>query len=137
MPDKPDHAANSTRDYSVRKVASSSAASSNAVRSEWLELVGGTLAKWLHNPNQLADEGLDPPSTTVLVQAMSLAAMCHDETLPPPHSVTPDGSGGIVFERREDKICEKMHFWDDGSVEYIQYEGTQLVIRAPILILAR
>ncbi len=49
-----------------------------------------------------------------------------------PDSIVPDPNGGIVFERREGKVSEVLHVWDDGSAEYMRFRGTQLVERQPL-----
>jgi hypothetical protein len=61
-----------------------------------------------------------------------LAEKFRDEGLPVPDRIVPDPNGGIVFERREGDVSEVIHVWDNGSVEYIRFHGTQLAERQPV-----
>jgi hypothetical protein len=87
---------------------------------------------WLRDPSQLQDEGIEPPSGTVIRLSMDLAENYRDRGLPAPDSVVPDPNGGIVFERREGDVSEVFHVWDDGTVEYMLFEGARLVERNPV-----
>jgi hypothetical protein len=100
-------------------------------RRAWQRLIDQTLMDWLRDPGQLEDEGIEPPSRTTIRVSMDLAEAYRDEGRPAPDSVACDPNGGIVFERRQGDVSEVLHVWDDGSVEYICFQGTRLVEREP------
>jgi len=104
----------------------------DAARAAWQQVIDRTLMAWLHDSSQLDDEGIEPPKGTLIRLSMDLAENCRDEGLPPPDSVVPDPNGGIVFERREGDVSEVFHIWDDGTVEYMRFEGARLVERNPV-----
>lgn len=98
-------------------------------RAAWQEWIERTLINWLSDPTQLEEDGSDAPTGTVIRLAMDYAAKFRDDRRPPPDSIVPDPSGGIVFERQGQQLSEVFHFWDDGAVEYCEFHGTQLVER--------
>ncbi len=102
-------------------------------REAWQRLIDRKLLEWLHDPNQLEDEGIDAPTATIIRLSLDLAERFREEALPAPDSIVPDPNGGVVFERREDEVSEVLHIWDDGSVEYMRFRGTQLVERQPLV----
>lgn len=87
---------------------------------------------WLRDPSQLDDDGIDPPSGTIIRLSMDWAENYRDKGLPAPDRVAPDPNGGIVFERREGNVSEVVHVWEDGTIEYMRFEGTHLVERSPV-----
>ncbi|MEZ6086446.1 MAG: hypothetical protein R3C05_00105 [Pirellulaceae bacterium] len=86
----------------------------------------------MSDPARLEDEGFDSPTASILRLSLDLAEKYRDAGLSAPNSVVPDPNGGIVFERQEGSTSEVLHVWDDGSVEYMRFLGTQLVERQPI-----
>lgn len=103
----------------------------HAHRAAWQRWLDETLSNWLRDPSRIADEGIEPPSETVLRLAADLAAKLRDEGRSPPTSVVCDPNGGVVFEWRDGDAAEVCHVWDDGSVEFMRFEGTRLVERRP------
>lgn len=95
----------------------------------WQKLIDERLLKWLADPSQLEDEGIEAPDGTILRLAIDLAEKYRDDKLPPPDSLVPDPDGGIVFELQHDDISEVIHIWDDGQVEYQRFEGSKLAAR--------
>jgi hypothetical protein len=100
-------------------------------RAGWQRVIDQTLMDWLRDPGQFEDEGIEPPSGTTIRVSMDLAEACRDEGQPAPDRVVCDPNGGIVFERRQGDVSEVLHVWDDGSVEYMCFQGTRLVERGP------
>lgn len=98
-------------------------------QADWQKLIDQHLTEWLRDPELVADEGVDPPSTTILRLAIDYAERFRDDGLPPPGRIVPDPAGGIVFERRQNGTREVFHFWDDGSIEYAVFSGGRLVQR--------
>ena len=98
----------------------------------WQRLIDDKLMKWLHDPSQLDDDGVDAPTGTILRLVIDHAERFRDQALPPPDSIVPDCNGGVVFERREDDVVEVFHFWQDGTLEYQQFRGTTLIERSAL-----
>ena len=86
----------------------------------------------MRDPNPLEDEGFEAPTATISRLSLDLAERFCEEGLPAPDSIVPDPNGGVVFERREGDVSEVLHVWDDGSVEYMRFHGTQLAERQPL-----
>lgn len=100
-----------------------------ARKRAWQTIIDHQLIEWVCNPDIFDDEDYDPPNRDVITQAITLAReFCNAGGLPP-HSVVPDAGGGIVFERRNGSDSQKVHFWDDGTVEYIELTGHKVVDR--------
>jgi hypothetical protein len=98
-------------------------------RAAWRDLIEHTLERWLQNPDQLADEGVDAPSRTILRLAIDYAERLQEGGVPPPDTIVPDASGGIVFERRQNGAAAVLHFWDDGEIDFQLFDGDRLVWR--------
>ncbi|MCO6043300.1 hypothetical protein NG895_05220 [Aeoliella sp. ICT_H6.2] len=101
------------------------------IRHLWQIAIEQTLDLWLKNPDALEDDGIDAPDATTIRLAFDYAETLRDRGLLPPTCIVPDGSGGIVFERRQGNESEVVHIWDDGSVEFQQFDGAKLVCREP------
>lgn len=95
----------------------------------WERIVDHQLIEWGWNPSALSDDGIDPPSRDVIQRAIQLAHDLRDGGIRAPDRVVPDPNGGIVFELRRGDICELIHIWDDGTMEYRRFQGTRLVER--------
>ncbi len=87
------------------------------------------LQKWWNDPEYFDDENFDPPAREVIAMAMKFAADVRTSQTPPPDRVVPDGDGGIVFEISKGTLSEKIHFWDDGDVEYLLLSESKVVKR--------
>lgn len=101
----------------------------DAERDRWQRWIDFYLVEWGRDPVQLADDGVDAPTENVIRAAIVLAQHLMAQGLPAPSNVTPDTSGGIVFERREGDVLEAYHIWDDGEIDYQGYLGTELIER--------
>lgn len=102
-------------------------------REGWQRVISDTLENWLRNPGQIAYDGIDPPTGRILRIALDVAEEYRDANLiAAPDRVVPDANGGIVFETQDGPILEVVHIWDDGSVEYMKFAGSQLVQRQPL-----
>ena len=96
-------------------------------RQAWEDLIDRKLIEWGRDPDQLADDGVEPPSREVVRLAIAFAKQ--NQNCQPPQRVVPDANGGIVFERRESDIVEVIHIWDDRQIEYQLFRGHDLVER--------
>jgi len=98
----------------------------------WQRIIDNTLAEWERNPSEMQDAGIEPPSDETICHAIVFARQLRDQGLPAPTNVVPDPNGGIVFQHQELGGSEEYHFWDDGVVEYLCFEGPRLVERRRI-----
>ncbi|HTU18969.1 MAG TPA: hypothetical protein VMG10_12990 [Gemmataceae bacterium] len=101
----------------------------SAWREAWEEVIDHMLIAWGCDPEQLEDEGIDPPTRKTILRAIRLAQAFRDEGRPAPDSVVPDPNKGIVFERRDGDVSEVLYLWEDGTTEYQLFLGTRLVER--------
>ena len=96
-------------------------------RTAWQDLIDGKLIEWGRNPDALEDDGIRPPSATIIKLACQVATILRDEEWPPPLRVIPNGDGGIVFERREGQLFVTIEIDEDGSIEYAAFVNCRLV----------
>lgn len=101
------------------------------IRELWQRVIDKTLTMWLRDPSELEDDGIDAPSGAIVRLSLDLADSCMESDLAAPDRIVPDPNGGIVFERREGNVSEVLHVWDDGSVEYMKFDGAQMIDRGP------
>lgn len=101
------------------------------IRQGWNPVIDDILLSWLRNPRQLADDGVEPPSSSVLRLALDFAEKFRDELFLAPDRVSVDPNGGIVFEKLDGPVVHEIHIWDDGTVEYMRFNGSTLVLRKP------
>ena len=92
-------------------------------RDVWQQFIHGKLIEWATNAEYFAEEDFEGPSREVASLALRFAQRFRDLNQPSPHRVVPDGDGGIVFEIKNDELSEKIHFWDDGEVEYMVFRA--------------
>lgn len=102
-------------------------------REAWQTLIDEKLIEWGANPEFFDDEDFESPGREIIALAIQLAHALRDANEPAPHRVVPDADGGIVFERRVGASSQKIHIWDDGIVERIVMDGTQVVDRSRLL----
>ena len=95
----------------------------------WQRFIDKQLREWLRDPDQLADEGIDPPRREIIRNALALAHYFRDCGEPPPDTIVPDPNGGVVFEWCEGAVAKAIHLWDDGNIEYFRFMGADLVER--------
>ena len=104
----------------------------NRLRQAWQRIIDEKLFLWLQHPEQLEDDDQIAPTGTVVRIAMDIAERVRDAGMPPPGSVTVDSNGGIVFERRDGEEAEVIHVWDDQTVDFLKFRGSQLIFRSPL-----
>ena len=102
---------------------------SPAAASEWQEIIDRQLVEWGRDPDALADEGIEPPSSATIRLARRVAQATRDAGAPPPSRVVIDGAGGIAFERLDSGIYETLLVRKDGSVEALAFRGAALLSR--------
>lgn len=101
-------------------------------RDIWQQVIDEKLVEWATNADYFADEEFEGPLPDVVSLAVRFARQLRDSKQPPPHRVVPDADGGIVFEIASGEISEKIHFWDDGEVEYMVFRAGKVVERLPL-----
>lgn len=98
-------------------------------RTVWDQVIDRKLSDWASDPDQLADDGILPPSPQSIALASRIGRLMRDRDSAPPTSVVPNGEGGIVFERAHGRVFEAIEIEDDGTVEYRLFEDYRLVHR--------
>ena len=86
-------------------------------------------ADWQRDPDQLADEGVEAPTSDVLAVANEVAEVLRDTGVEAPQHVVPNGDGGIVFRWRSGPQVLSLELDGDGSVESYLLRGGKLVWR--------
>ena len=75
------------------------------------------LADWRRDPQQLADEGVEPPTEGLLEAAGTVADVLGNTGVEPPDTLVTNGDGGIVFRWRSGQSTWAIELDSDGSVE--------------------
>jgi len=102
-------------------------------RAAWEQVIDRKLKDWALDPDQLADDGILPPSAESIAMASQLARLMCNRDSAPPTFVVPDGDGGISFERAHGRIFEKIEI-EGSSVEYLLFEDYRLVHRQTLRV---
>ena len=102
---------------------------SEAKIAAWREIIDDRLSAWARDPEQLADEGIVPPSAAMFQLARDVATALCDQRVDPPDRVVPNGDGGIVLRWRSDRFTWTLELDSDGSMETSLMEHTRLVCR--------
>ena len=100
-----------------------------ATRKEWQRVIDEILEEWGRNPAEIEDAGIDAPSDEVIALAIAVAQRLRTLDVPAPTRVVPDPNGGIIFRRQENDMSEEYHFWEDGSIEFLLFDGAKLIER--------
>jgi hypothetical protein len=95
----------------------------------WQSLIDRTLLEWLRDPNQLEDDGVDPPSEQILRIGIKHAEWLKHQGESPPDRIVRDPNGGIVFKWCSDESSDELYIWDDGMVESLTFHDARLVER--------
>jgi hypothetical protein len=98
-------------------------------REDWQNVIDKQLIEWGQDPDQLQDDGLTAPSRDIIGLACQLAVMYRDSGMPSPLRAVPNGSGGIVFERKDGATFETLEIRADGSVEVAAFKNSRLRYR--------
>lgn len=119
---------------SVRPVVPTEAGSQTPVlhRSRqrvWQKFIDEKLIEWATNPDYFDNEDFEGPSPEIVSLALRFAQQLRDTDQLPPHLVVPDADGGIVFEVTGSELTEKIHFWDNGDVEYLIFQAGKVIER--------
>ena len=90
----------------------------------WKE-VDALLHKWLGDPEQLADDGIDAPTRGLIASAIQF----HREFQPfPPTSIGPTPEGGISFEWRRGDLVEIAEIVRPGEAEHTRIRGRHILL---------
>jgi hypothetical protein len=97
-------------------------------KSAWQTVVQ-QLVEWKRDPQQLADEGVEPPTAGLLEAAGTVAEMLCSGGVEPPDTLVTNGDGGIVFRWRSGQRTWTIELDSDGSIESSLMLGGKLVWR--------
>jgi hypothetical protein len=75
------------------------------------------LTDWRRDPQQLADDGVEPPTAGLLEAAGTVAEVLLNTGVEPPNTLITNGDGGIVFRWRSDERVWTIELDSDGSIE--------------------
>ncbi|MBC8872773.1 MAG: hypothetical protein H8E44_25350 [Planctomycetes bacterium] len=75
------------------------------------------LADWRRDPQQLADEGVEPPTAALLEATGAVGEMLSNGGVEPPDTLITNGDGGIAFRWRSGQRAWTIELDSDGSIE--------------------
>jgi len=102
-------------------------------KSGWEEVID-TLSSWADDVTVLEDEGIIPPSYPIVRKALGLSHTLMARGWAPPLRVVPNADGGIVFEHGIKEQFEEVEIYADGSMEFIAFEDSKIVVRRPLIL---
>ena len=92
------------------------------------------LSQWQSDPDSLADDENVPPSDEIIRLAAELALSLKRDGFACPDGMVADPSGGIAFEYGPRDAAVVFHVWDDGAIERLAFQDTQLIDRRPVKV---
>ena len=63
----------------------------------WRKIIDRTLIEWGCHPDNIEDDGVDPPTAAAIARANLIVCELRDEGTPLPANLAPNGDGGIVL----------------------------------------
>lgn len=101
-----------------------------AFREAWRQISGRVSMMRFIVFSDLEAEGLQPPVLRAIQGALSLIeSIAKLGTFPPPRRVLPNGEGGVVLERWEGPLLERIEISADGHSDVTVLNGPALVLR--------
>ncbi|MCR4315585.1 MAG: hypothetical protein NUW37_04455 [Planctomycetes bacterium] len=82
---------------------------------------------WIECPSKLDDEDFEAPSIRSLDKSLVLALAMRNNGLPPPSIVSPNGEGGVIFERSEKPFHTIIEIEADTSIEVMIFKNGKLL----------
>lgn len=102
----------------------------NADRSaEQWERVESQLVQWEQNPDELEDEGLEPPNPETVPLIRDVCQALRGISVDPPLRLVPNCDGGAVLEWRTAPFLWSVEVELDGTLELSVFRADRLVTR--------
>lgn len=96
----------------------------------WQNIIDEKLIEWGRDPKRLEEPELIEPSRAAIDRAIRIALRLRDEDAPPPTRVVPDGDGGIVLERWNDRLTVSIEIDREGRIEIVRCRDRQVIDRS-------
>jgi hypothetical protein len=90
------------------------------------------LIEWGEASEGADEDGLAPPSRTIVSVALQIASELRNAGVPIPLRMVQDGDGGIVFEWKRGARSDKLRLDASGRIEALGFYDSKLVYRYPI-----
>lgn len=103
------------------------AASAEASRIAWENIIDYKLVEWGRDPSILEEDDLIPPTGEAIDVSIEVAMQLLKNGNPPPMRVVPDRDGGVVFERWSGPLTVSIIVSRTGSVEVLLWNGSRIV----------
>lgn len=87
------------------------------------------LTHWERQPDELEDEGVEPPSSEALLLIREVSSALQELDVEPPLRIVPNCDGGAVFEWRDAPLLWLLEVERDGSLELSVFRAARLVTR--------
>jgi len=106
-----------------------SEAEREAAAHAWQHIIDEHLIEWGRKPDQLDEEGIQPPAPRTIARAAQVAGLLWKAGAPAPANVAPDTHGGIGFHWREGEIYQTYRITSDGYLDWSVFNDARLVSR--------
>lgn len=106
---------------------SSLTTSPDLLSPKWNEIYDGLILLWKNTPNRAQSDHEEPTRAAIQSALQIVLELKSRYPMLPPTGMMPDGSGGIILERRDGNILRSFTFYSDGlSVLDIFNDGRML-----------
>ncbi|MDA0838830.1 MAG: hypothetical protein O3B01_15980 [Planctomycetota bacterium] len=100
--------------------------SSRDDREQRWQVLIDVLTDWAMHPEELDEDGLEPPTQDVIQRAAWLACNLCEAGVRPPTRIVPNGDGGLAFESLQGDEFEALEIQNDLSVEFTFFKNSAL-----------
>ncbi len=100
-----------------------------ARRNEWQQTIDRVFIEWGRHPENIEDDGLEPPTPRSIAAASRFACILRDEGAPVPTHVAPNGDGGVVLHFEDGSILQTIEIDDAGHYDWRVLRDGRLISR--------
>ena len=95
----------------------------------WNHWIHDVLIEWLLDPEQLADDDVDPPSKSTIAKAVKLAVRLRDAGVRSPNRVVCDPNGNVALEFDDigPGSLTTLRVRPDSAIQFLYFEDCRLV----------
>jgi hypothetical protein len=98
-------------------------------REAWRAVIDERLKAWQQSPEELDEDGLEPPSAEIFPLVEEVALVLKEQGVDPPLRIVPNGEGGVMFEWRHPPFFWSLDVEKDGSMALSVFRNSRLVSR--------
>lgn len=118
--------------YYFPPTGTEASSSGTSTLAEWKKIIDYKLLEWGKKAGTTDVDDLEYPSSQTISLAIQVAEMMVNLNRPAPKTVVLDGDGGLVFSLPFEGEVSRIHFWDDGALEFLRVRDGKVISRKVI-----